>query len=552
MRRATFDIECDGMLMDARKVHCLSVHDLQTGDTHGFGPSEVIQGLALLSSYDRIIGHNSIGFDIPILKRLHGWSHPDVGDTLVLSRLLYPDRYTCPAGGHSLRQWGEHLSFPKGQFSGDWAVYDDQMMKYNMQDVRVTAALYKFLGKKAGGLDRAYRLEAAVARIIAAQQANGFGFDEQSALKLLAQMQHDSVANVAAMRQVFPPKEIQLKTKVKYEDFNPSSRQQFAERISAKYGWEPEELTEGGKPKIDESVLEKMPWPEARLMEKHLLLEKRIGQIRQWLDNNRDGRVHGSVNTNGCVSGRMSHSDPNMAQVPACGSPYGTECRALFRPTRNGWAQVGIDASGLELRMFAHYLSMWDGGDYAKTVTTGDIHSHNQRMAGLATRDQAKTFIYGTLYGAGDAKVGKIVNGSAKQGKQLKEQFEQGVPAFKKLKEKLRYEVAAKGHLVGLDGRPLPVRSDHMALNLLLQSAGAVVMKQALVHLAGILEDRYAGRYGMMANIHDEWQVECEPGIADEIGKVAVQCIVQAGRELTPGCPLDGAYRVGNNWAECH
>lgn len=202
--------------------------------------------------------------------------------------------------------------------------------------------------------------------------------------------------------------------------------------------------------------------------------------------------------------------------------------------------------------MFAHFLSRWDGGDYSRTVTTGDIHSHNQRMAGLATRDQAKTFIYGTLYGAGDAKVGKIVNGSAKQGKQLKEQFEQGVPAFKKLKEKLRYEVAAKGHLVGLDGRPLPVRSDHMALNLLLQSAGAVVMKQALVHFEGILEDRYAGRFGIMANIHDEWQVECEPEIADEIGKAAVQCIIRAGRELTPGCPLDGAYRVGKNWAECH
>jgi DNA polymerase I-like protein with 3'-5' exonuclease and polymerase domains len=552
MRRAIFDIEADNLLTTARKVHCLSILDLQTGDVHGFGPSDIAEGLNLLASYDRIIGHNCILFDMPVLRRLLGFSHPDVHDTIVLSRLLYPDRYTHPAGGNSLSDWGDFLGVAKGESPTDWSTFTWDMLKYNMQDVRVTAAVYRHLGSRATGFSRSYDLEVKVARVIADQLDNGFGFDEQGASLLMAQLQSDMATNQAALQESFPPKEIKLKTKVKYEPFNPSSRQQFAERMTQRHGWEPEVLTDGGKPKIDESVLADMPWPEARLMEKHLLLEKRIAQIRQWLDNTVDGRVHGSVNTNGCVSGRMSHSDPNMAQVPAVGSPYGKECRSLFRPTRSGWKQVGIDASGLELRMFAHYLAEWDSGAYARTVTTGDIHSHNQRMAGLPTRDQAKTFIYGTLYGAGDAKVGKIVNGSAAQGKKLKEQFEKGVPAFAKLKERLKYEVAAKGHLVGLDGRSLPVRSDHMALNLLLQSAGAVIMKQALIHFHGILEDRYANRYGIMANIHDEWQVECEPEIAEEVGKAAVSCIVRAGQELTPGCPLDGAYRVGNNWAECH
>jgi DNA polymerase-1 len=552
MLRAIFDIEADGLLMTARKVHCLSVLDLQTGDVSGFGPSGVGEGLDLLRSYDRIIGHNCIAFDMPVLRRLFGFSHPDVHDTIVLSRLVYPDRYVHPAGGNSLKDWGQFLGVAKGEPPTDWSVFTPDMLKYNMQDVRVTAEVYRTLVRKCAGLGRAYDLEINVARIIAGQVDNGFGFAEDGAAALMGQLKSDLADNMARLQETFPPKAVQLKTKVRYDPFNPSSRQQFAERMIERYGWEPKTMTEGGKPKIDESVLAEMPWPEARLMEKHLLLEKRIAQIRQWLDNTVDGRVHGSVTTNGCVSGRMSHSDPNMAQVPAVGSPYGKECRSLFRPSRSGWRQVGIDASGLELRMFAHYLAEWDSGAYARTVTTGDIHSHNQRMAGLHTRDQAKTFIYGTLYGAGDAKVGKIVNGSAAQGKKLKEQFEKGVPAFAKLKERLKYAVASKGHLVGLDGRPLPVRSDHMALNLLLQSAGAVVMKQALVHFHRILEDRYAGRYGFMANVHDEWQVECEPDIADEIGKIGIASIVQAGLELTPGCPLDGAYRVGNNWAECH
>ena len=89
----------------------------------------------------------------------------------------------------------------------------------------------------------------------------------------------------------------------------------------------------------------------------------------------------------------------------------------------DGYKLVGCDASGLELRMLAHYLAFYDGGEYAKTVIEGDIHSLNQEAAGLETRDQAKTFIYAFLYGAGDAKIGEIVGGSAREGQMLKRKF---------------------------------------------------------------------------------------------------------------------------------
>jgi len=241
-----------------------------------------------------------------------------------------------------------------------------------------------------------------------------------------------------------------------------------------------------------------------------------------------------------------------MAQVPRCGSPYGTQCRGLFKPTRPGWVQVGADASGLELRMFAHYLADYDNGDYAKVVCDGDVHTHNQKMAGLSTRDQAKTFIYGLLYGAGDAKVGKIVGGTVQDGNRLKSQFKKQVPAYAKLLAQLEFIVAQRGYLKGLDKRPLPVRSAHSALNLLLQSAGAVVMKASLSILYGQLRDKHPGRFAFMANVHDEWQIECDPEIADDVGKMAVNAITEAGKFLNLKCPLKGEYKIGNNWAETH
>jgi DNA polymerase I-like protein with 3'-5' exonuclease and polymerase domains len=173
-------------------------------------------------------------------------------------------------------------------------------------------------------------------------------------------------------------------------------------------------------------------------------------------------------------------------------------------------------------------------------------------MAGLKTRDQAKTFIYGLLYGAGDAKVGKIIEGSVADGARLKNQFKRQVPAYAKLLNQLEYVTAQRGFLKGLDGRPLPVRSAHSALNLLLQSAGAVVMKQALYILDNELYGLYPGRYAFMANVHDEWQIECEPQIAEKVGQLACEAIAAAGGILDLKCPLKGEFKIGNNWAETH
>ena len=593
-RVLVFDIEANGLEMnDESTIHCICVQDYETGETWTFrnnGDENTLEeGWSLLSQARKLVAHNGVMYDIPYLCHVLGRNRHDLPgclDTLLLSRLLYPDRYTHPAGGSSLAAWGWYLEEFKDKSPEDWSRWTPEMEAYCQQDVVVTVSVLRELLPMGRRFKRAVDLEHSVAQIIHEQIQNGFTLDMEAAQRLSQELGVEKQRVTKALQQEFPPLEEEMKTpqywyvdigedepllefltkteakkagfkdneiqrgpnKIKVTPFNPGSRQQFAQRMKEKHGWESPAQTETGKPKIDEKILKQVNHEEARLMMKYLLVDKRISQLAQWLEYEQDGVVHGSVNTNGCVSGRMSHSNPNMAQVPASYSPFGKECRACWVP-RNGFVLVGADASGLELRMLAHYLAQWDNGEYREALLDGDIHTFNQKAAGLSTRDQAKTFIYAWLYGAGDGKIGDIVGGSARKGKQLKDKFMSTLPAVKRLKRAVENKVKRDGELSGLDGRPLPVRSPHMALNTLLQSGGAVVMKQALV----ILHDALQGTSARFcANVHDEWQIECLPEEAERVGQAAVSAIRAAGKALNLRCPLDGEYKVGSNWSETH
>jgi len=298
---------------------------------------------------------------------------------------------------------------------------------------------------------------------------------------------------------------------------------------------------------VDEKVLATINIPEARLIEEYLLLQKRVAQVESWIDHaDNTDRVHGKVITNGAVTGRMTHSKPNLAQVPRVGSPYGAECRSCWTVDSDN-VLVGIDASGLELRMLAHYMK---DEEYTNEILTGDIHTKNMEAAGLTNRDQAKTFIYAFLYGAGPAKIGSIVGGGEREGKKLIDSFLANTPALKNLRKKVD-SLASRGYLPGLDGRRLKVRSQHAALNTLLQGAGAIVMKKALILLhkklnCGIISGSF------VANVHDEWQIETTKELAESVGQAGIQAIQEAGQSLGLRCPLDGDFKVGTNWAQTH
>ena len=569
--RIVLDIETN---LAHDKIHVVVTKDIDSGEVKTWKVAnnlpEFLKGASL------IVMHNGIAFDAPVLNRL--WKTKirlnQVYDTLIVSRLLDPSL----ENGHGLEAWGNRLGFQKIHYAKVWSWLMDRPEEYSgecfdypllplldsycVRDVEVTAKLYLKLvndfNEKQFSVE-SLELEHSVAAIIAQQERNGFKLDRIYTTVLLADIKSKVAGIYERMQQRWPAVTVERvsdKTGKRLKDsvvtFNPGSRQQIGERLK-ELGWKPKEFTDNGQPKVDETILSKIKIPEAQVIAEYLMLQKRVSQIESWLEAvGEDGRVHGKVITNGAVTGRMTHSGPNMAQIPNSSSIYGPECRECWT-VEDGNVLVGCDASGLELRMLAHYMK---DDDYVRTVTEGnskagtDVHSVNQRAAGLLTRDAAKTFIYAFLYGAGDAKIGSIVGGNAKDGKKLKEKFLRSTPSLASLINKVSKQ-AAKGYVPGLDGRRIWVRSEHSALNSLLQGAGAVVMKKALV----IFDNkRTANKWPVkyVVNVHDEAQLECPKDIAEEVGKAFKQSIVEAGEHYKLRCPLDGEYKIGRNWRETH
>ena len=507
---------------------------------------------SVLNEATKVVGHNLIGFDCRVLDSVWDVRIPraNVVDTLYLSRLYNPSQ----EGGHSLRSWGERLG---GTGKLDFTDYDggltDEMIEYCIQDVNLTEQVHKWLElnlMQDKFSQQSIDLEHAVGWICVEQERNGFKLDEQYAEELLINLMREMNTIEADMQALFPPiveerwsEKTGKRLKDKVTVFNPGSRKQIAERLQS-LGVKFNKKTDKGNIIVDEKVLEGIDRPEAKAIARYMMLQKRVAQIDSWLKASKNGRVHGRVITNGAVTGRMTHQSPNMAQVPAVSAPFGKECRSCWT-VDEGNVLVGIDASGLELRMLAHYMN---DEEYTNEILNGDIHSTNQRSAGLATRDLAKTFIYAFLYGAGDAKIGTIVGGNAGVGRALKERFLSNTPALERLRGTVHGQ-AESGLLVGLDGRRLRVRSQHAALNTLLQGAGAIVMKQALVLLSDKLRNI---PHRIVANVHDEWQIETTEHYAETVGRIGVRSIRIAGETLDLRCPLTGEYRVGRNWAETH
>ena len=173
---------------------------------------------------------------------------------------------------------------------------------------------------------------------------------------------------------------------------------------------------------------------------------------------------------------------------------------------------------------------------------------------GLENRSDSKRAIYCLIYGGGDARLGEAINGTAEDGKKLKNKFFRKNPAFKRLRDQVITK-ASSGYLKGLDGRLLPIRASYSALNTILQSSASLIMKQATIFLHKKLEEKgyvYGEDYYQVAHIHDEVQLIAKEKIADEIGQIAVQSIRHTTEHFKFRCPLEGAYKVGYNWSETH
>ena len=604
MTTLCYDIESNHYDFDIiHTIHCIAVGDVDTEEVVLYvTPEEQQVAIERLTQADVLVAHNGTRFDQPALQldqffpefKPKGKLH----DTLIMSRLSMYDWYA-----HSLETWGKYLKFFKGDYAQnfkdeyckihgvkecpdgeEWKVYCDEMGQYCILDVDLNIKVYK----KLMALDRftwdVYDLEQYMIRNVEKQKADGVGFNVAKAKELeivldkhLAELDSEIHANphFKGFYKVMPefvPK-VNRKAlgytkgsaicKLKWEDFKAGSDVHIRKILHERFAWEPHDFTKSGLPSVTTDVLDALSvkHPELKVLATRFMVSKRLSALRDgagsWFNTMNKGRIHGSVNSLGTVTFRATHSKPNLGQVPAVGKPYGAECRELFsHGYGKGWKFMGCDMSGIEFRLLAHYCASFDGGALVDLVLNGDIHSHNQKMANLETRNQAKTFIYALIYGAGDANLGGQLGGGRYKGSKARKTFMTNMPALATLLQRIaNYRKSHDKCIRGIDGRHIYVGSDHVTLNYLLQSAGAILSKAWIKEFHKLCADQgftQGEHYAQLLWVHDEVQCAVKDEYAEVIGQLCVQAIENVGEQYKLKCSITGEYKVGENWQETH
>lgn len=554
-----------------------------------------------------------------------------------------PEKMGGIIGSHSLAAWGHRLGEHKGDFdprkhfeeevtvSHAWkhVGWQPEMDDYCVQDVVVTEKLWRLINSK-NYSQTCLDLEHQFKTIIDRQERFGFLVDKKKADRLHEKLMIRKLELEESLRAVFRPwysadgksnlsaeygsegeitnshelvagyRKPKTKNgprgevadapfiKVRHNTFNPASTDQIGQRLQKVFGWKPELYGKDGKPTCDDDVLSTLKYDCIPAIREYLVVNKRLGMLAEGKQAilrkiHDDGRIHGRVSTNGAVTGRCTHSQPNVAQTPRVGTPYGGEFRELYT-VPPGWRLVGADASGLELRVLGHYLAAHDGGAYAKEVVEGDVHWANLRAIGVAdcdrdpankqhkeARDAGKTWVYSYIYGGGvplsginfalayDAFHGKQPTGTITgNGRKSRAALKRNLPALAHLEKAVKAKAKYSKSLRGLDGRSIPCRSAHSALNALLQSGGALIMKKSLC----ILDDKLRAsnlipgvHYEFVANVHDEWQVQVKDDdrmLPDLVSALSCDAMTAAGEFFNLRCKIEGEASIGNNWKETH
>lgn len=623
-----FDIEADGLLWEATKVHCLVARYEDDTVKECIGHAQIVDFMEqAIAEGTILVGHNILGYDLPVLSRVVGvdTSLAKVVDTLVLSRML---NYKRPSG-HSLASYGESFGIKKeGQDIEVWDELTPLMLERCRSDTAINLKIFnkfkRFVEDEAW--QEAIEIEHFVAKTCVKMEQTGIPFDVEGALAL----RNDIVALLAPIDEIiardFRPKAVPIKTVVprltkagtldrkdfrwwgsddlsaftggpftrfEYQEFNPASPQQVIDRLN-EAGWKPTEKTDGHiqalrdrKPdkerlerfkkygwKISEENLRTLPEdaPEAtRSLAKRIVIQSRLSDLDEWLALvKEDGRIHPKFSGIGAWTHRLSHSDPNSANIPAYKpSENDTEFDKMIQEINKrmrqlwyapkGWRLIGTDADGIQMRIFAHVVQdqkLIDALVKGKKEDGTDIHSVHQRALGnppCGSRDEAKTFIYAFLLGAGVGRVSEIFACIMQEAKKAISDFIDFYPGLKQLKSTLIPKWAERGYFVGLDGRKVVCDSAHLMLAGILQNGEKVIMARAMREWMARLDEEKIP-YQLVNWVHDEWQtlVPDDDDVCARVQTIQIESIRNQGAALDMLCPLEGSSSMGYNWMETH
>lgn len=628
MKIFVFDTEANNLYPAVDRIHCGVFSSLDGKEVYKYSPSFMEDMMEFMDSCDVLIGHNVIGYDFPMMKKVLGYEYKGkVVDTLIMSRLLNPNRRTPPhalnqrAGPHSIYSWGVRVGVDKPEHN-DWDEYSAAMLHRCSEDVEINRLTYHALMEEAKGSKwrDAFLLTFKLFQNLQEQEDYGWLVDQDlmhknitilekmmqdiddevvPQLTFILEIQETKKAGVYAyVKKPFLKSglysestqrfisELQLDgadrpvlgcySRISFRKVDVNSRNETVAFL-LEQGWEPREWNfnketgERTSPKLSkddpfdgvEGQVGKLVAKRVQCRHRKSLIEGLFGLVRG------DGRIASAV-AGVAVTGRLKHR--GIVNIPQAKSFFGKELRSMFIAAP-GKVLVGCDSDACQIRMLAGRMN---DPQYTETVVNGqkedgtDMHTVNMKAAGLPDRDTAKTFFYGFLFGSGDAKTGKIVKGSAARGKQLKEDFLKGLPKLGELLERLQLEwksTAKKrfnakfgrveyynGTVTGLDGRPIMIASEHAVLVYILQSDESIMMAAAYNKMLSDLKKKYiyGKQFAPVIWMHDEVQFECDPEIAEDVGRIAANAITWAGKYFNINCPHKGDFNIGKSWAETH
>ena len=603
-----YDIETNGLVDTVDTIWLVVTKNIDTNEVITFSDYDVDSKplnelVPFLNKATVLIGHNIIGYDNVVMHKLLNWVPPTsikMIDTMIISQMNNFRR----EGKHSLKNFGLILNDAKGE-SPDFLKYSPEMKTYAIQDVNLNHKVYKYVINEAQQLianrpkfQQALKTEHAIAELCSEQVKGKWKFNTPLAKShyeyLASEMKiiEDEINPTLKPRKVLidkDPKKAKylqdgrlssvsarmlsqfLGTEIKQTDtdkWNPNDTFQRFNMIEADLGnmdqvrgmlldngWQPSQYTPKGEPKITEDTLSSIKGDIGQKVLKYYQLRSRHSVLRGWIElaEANNNRVYVEAFNIGTPTYRQRHS--KIVNVPSSNSFFGKEMRELFVADTNK-VMVGCDSSGNQIRALGHYLNSKEINDH---ILNGDIHQRTADVVGVP-RQLAKSLLYATIFGAGFAKLGKMVNGieDLEKGREVKNKLYVAFPGLKELNNRLNkffYTTQNKdgmGFIPALDGRKIYAESSFKLLNYLLQAYEAITVKSAVVNAFKMFKEENLN-VDMLGLIHDEVQVQTKP---ENIKRVKEILSYSFGdfitKELELNIQMAGDAKEGNNWYETH